>query len=162
MSVSVPTHESSLAIKPILSSFCMTFLPLKIPSRLILILQSTFGLPASGVSADASVRTDMLGGSLWKYHHSVAHSIRAICLVGDVGPLKSLLDGIDIDEMNTVSFCTVVRANLCDIVRFWLGSESSVGSRITDILLFLLMFSSISSTSSSVWSTTVHPGGMAE
>src|SRR5271170_2334640 len=54
-SVSVPTQESSLAINPIRSSFCKVFLPLKMPSRLILIRQSAFGRPLSGVTNEASV-----------------------------------------------------------------------------------------------------------
>ena len=55
MSVSVPTQESSEAIKPMRSSFCKVFFPLNIPSLLILIRQSSFGLPASGVREEASV-----------------------------------------------------------------------------------------------------------
>lgn len=99
---------------------------------------------------------------MWKYHHNVAHSMSAICLVGDVGPLKSLFAGMDIEDMKTESLCTVVLVNLCEMVFFWFGSWSSVGSRITDILLFLLRFSFTSSTSSSVCRITVHPGGIAE
>ena len=62
--VSVPTHESSLATSPIRSNFCMRFLPLKMPSRLILILQSALGRPAAGVKEEASVVTCGFGGSL--------------------------------------------------------------------------------------------------
>lgn len=102
-SVSVPTHESSLAMRPIRSSFCNVFLPLKIPSLLILMRQSSLGLPASGVKADAAVKAYGLGGSLWKYQQSVAQSIMAICLVGDAVFLKSELAGIDIEDMKSES-----------------------------------------------------------
>ncbi len=103
ISVSVPTEDSSLIIKPILSNFCKVFFPLKIPSLLILMRQSIFGLPNSGVKADSSVRTCGLGDSLWKYQHSVAQSIRAICLVGDAVLLKSVLEGMDMEVMNIES-----------------------------------------------------------
>ena len=63
-SVSVPTQESSLVIRPIRSNFGKVFFPLKMPSLLIFILQSNFGLPASGVKEDASVRSCGLGRSL--------------------------------------------------------------------------------------------------
>ncbi len=61
---SVPTQESSLATKPMRSSFCIRFLPFRMPSLFILIRQSAFGLPASGVKDDASVIICGLGGSL--------------------------------------------------------------------------------------------------
>jgi hypothetical protein len=96
--VSVPTVESSLATKPIRSSFCIRFLPFRMPSRFIRMRQSAFGLPASGVKDDASVITCGLGGSLWKYQYSVDQSIRAICLVGEWLVLKSELEGMEIDD----------------------------------------------------------------
>jgi hypothetical protein len=46
---STPTAESSDEISPILSSFCIKFLPRNTPSRLIFIRQSPLGFPAAGV-----------------------------------------------------------------------------------------------------------------
>ena len=69
------------------------------PSRLILIRQSPLGLPAGGVSEEASLVVCGSGASLWKYQYSVAQSIIATCLVGDCALLKSELDGIDMDEI---------------------------------------------------------------
>lgn len=108
-SVSVPTHESSLAINPIRSNFCNVFFPLKIPSLLILMRHSSFGLPLSGVNAEASVKTWGFGGSLWKYQHNVAHSIMAICRVGEALLLKSVLAGWDMEDMKRESLWMVGR-----------------------------------------------------
>lgn len=158
--VSVPTQDSSLATNPMRSNFCIRFLPFKIPSRFILIRQSAFGLPASGVRVDASVMTCGLGGSLWKYQYNVDQSIRAICLVGEPLNLKSELEGMEMDDRNRESFRRVGLVNRCVIVCF--VDNSSRGSRYSDILLRRGRRSSLSSTSSSVCNITVHPGGKAE
>lgn len=50
-----PTEESSDVSKPMRSSFCIKFRPLNTPSRLILIRQSPFGLPISGVFLEDAV-----------------------------------------------------------------------------------------------------------
>lgn len=43
-------QDSSLAIRPILSNLGNRYLPLNMPSLLILIRHGPFGLPASGIS----------------------------------------------------------------------------------------------------------------
>ena len=63
-SVSMPTVESSLVIRPMRSSLGRTLRVLKIPSLLILTRQSPFGRPDSGVSDEASVVRCGEGGSL--------------------------------------------------------------------------------------------------
>lgn len=85
----IPTLESSEATKPILSNFGNSCLLLKIPSRLILILHSPFGLPASGVPSEADVTNCGLGSGWWKYQYKVAHNIIAIWRVGLVGARNS-------------------------------------------------------------------------
>lgn len=159
-SVSVPTQESSLAINPIRSSFCNVFFDLKIPSLLILMRHSSLGLPLSGVNADASVKIWGFGGSLWKYQHSVAQSIMAMWRVGEALFLKSVLAGCDMDDMKSESLWTVGRVKRWATICFWGGSSWSFARWLREILLFLR--SGSVSTSSSVWRTTVQPGGIAE
>ena len=84
----------------------------------------------------------------------------AICRVGDEGVLKSEEEGMEIEERKSESCCKVGRVNLCTTVCFVFASSS--GGFEMAILLLLLNLSSISSTSSSVWRMTVHPGGKAE
>lgn len=60
----MPTEESSDVTKPILSSFWIKLRPRRTPSRLILMRQSAFGFPASGVFFEASV-TRWGDGSGW-------------------------------------------------------------------------------------------------
>jgi hypothetical protein len=104
---SMPTAESSDVTRPILSSFCIKFRPLRTPSRLIFIRHSPLGFPTSGVLFDASVVRYGDGSFKWKYQYREAHSIIAICRVGLVGVLKSLLEGFDIEDMKRLSFCNV-------------------------------------------------------
>ncbi len=87
-------------------------------------------------------------------------SIRAICLVGELLILKSELEGIEIEDRKSESFCKVGLVNRWAMVCF--VDNSSKGSRYNDILLRLRTRSSVASTSSSVCSITVHPGGKAE
>lgn len=94
-----PTEESSVAIKPIRSSFWSKLRPLKMPSRLMLMRHSPFGRPLVGVKLEAAVSKCRSGSGSWKYHHMVAHSIMAIWRVGDVTGLKSLEGGLTIYEM---------------------------------------------------------------
>lgn len=54
-SMTTPTAESRVEISPIRSSFGIRFLPLRTPSRFMLILHSPRGLPDSGVFFDASL-----------------------------------------------------------------------------------------------------------
>lgn len=68
---SSPTELSSVAIRPMRSSFCNKLRFLKIPSRLMLIRQSPLGLPNSGVFAEFAVCRCRSGSCSWKYHHSV-------------------------------------------------------------------------------------------
>jgi hypothetical protein len=98
-----PTDESSDDINPILSSFCIRFRPRKTPSRLIFMRHSPLGFPASGVFFDASVVIYGEGSFKWKYQYSDAHSIIAICLVGLVGALKSLLEGLEMEDIKRLS-----------------------------------------------------------
>lgn len=99
-----PTDDSSDASNPIRSNFCMRFRPRKTPSLLTFSLHSPFGLAPCGVLLEASDISSRLGGGRWKYQFRVAHSIIAICRVGLVGALKSLLEGFDIEEMKRLSF----------------------------------------------------------
>lgn len=59
---SAPTVESSLASRPMRSSFCMTNLLFKMPSRLMFMRHCPFGLPSSAVFADSGV-TNLMSGS---------------------------------------------------------------------------------------------------
>lgn len=102
-----PTAELSEYIKPIRSSFGSRFRPRKTPSLLILMRQSAFGLPLSGVFFEASVVTKGDGSGWWKYQYRVAQSIMATSLVGLAGALKSLEFGKEIELMNKQSFCRV-------------------------------------------------------
>lgn len=94
-----PTEESSVAIRPIRSSFWRRFRPLKIPSRLMFTRHTPFGRPSGGVMLDAAVSRWRSGSGSWKYHHRVAQSIMAIWRVGEVGGLYSLVGGLTIYEM---------------------------------------------------------------
>lgn len=104
---SIPTDESSAVTSPILSSFWIKFLPLRTPSRLIFMRQSPRGFPTSGVLFDAFVTRYGDGSFKWKYQYREAHSIMAICRVGLVGVLKSLLEGLEMEDMKRLSFCNV-------------------------------------------------------
>jgi hypothetical protein len=74
----------------------------------------------------------------------------AICLVGLVGALKSLLEGFEIDEMKRLSFCSVGFLKGC-IWRF-LSLDMPLSS-------FVLLSKERSSEKSSVCRMTVHPAG---
>lgn len=102
-----PTDESSDINNPIRSSFCIRFRPLKTPSLLIFMRQFPLGFPTSGVFFDASEIRYGDGAVWWKYQYREAQSIIAICLVGLVGALKSLLEGFEMEDMNRLSFCKV-------------------------------------------------------
>jgi len=91
----------------------------------------------------------------------VAHNIIAVDLVGEWGALKSLLDGMEMDERYSESFCNVGLVNRCVTVCLG-GGVSSGTSWVRLTLLFLRILSSTSSTSSTVCRITVHPGGKAE
>ena len=99
----IPTDESSDDINPILSSFCIRFRPRSTPSLLIFMRHSPRGFPASGVFFDSSVVRYGDGSFRWKYQYSDAQSIIAICLVGLVGALKSLLDGFEMEDIKRLS-----------------------------------------------------------
>jgi hypothetical protein len=60
---------------------------------------SPLGFPSSTVLLDCAVVTRVSGSGWWKYHHSVAQSIIAICRVGELLSLKSLLFGFEMDDM---------------------------------------------------------------
>lgn len=121
----VPTDESSDDISPILSSFWMRFRPRSTPSRLIFMRHSPFGFPVSGVFFDSSVVKNGAGSFRWKYQYSDAHNIIAICLVGLVGALKSLLEGIEIDDMKRLSLRKVGSLNGWILCLFSLGMPLS-------------------------------------
>ena len=63
-SVSVPTLESSVVMRPIRSSLGRMLRDLKMPSRRMLTRQSARGRPVSGVDADELVVIYWAGGSL--------------------------------------------------------------------------------------------------
>lgn len=84
----------------------------------------------------------------------------ASCLVGELGCLKSLFEGIEIEEMNTESLCSVGRVKRC--VTVCVATYLGISSGSLGILLLRRILSSTSSTSSSVCRITVHPGGKAE
>lgn len=63
------------------------------------------GRLAPRISYDAATRVGI--GTRWKYHHKVAHSIIAICRVGDVAGLKSVLLGFEMEEMKRKSLDNV-------------------------------------------------------
>jgi len=86
-------------MSPMRSSFGSTTFPLKMPSRLMLILHSPFGFPASAVFFDIALVTWRFGSGWWKYQYRLAHSIMAIWRVGEAAALNSLLLGFDIEEM---------------------------------------------------------------
>lgn len=69
------------------------------PSLLMLMRHSPFGLPGSGVFCESLVARLRLGSGWWKYQYKVAHSIMAIWRVGEEAGLKSLLEGLDMDDM---------------------------------------------------------------
>ena len=71
-SASAPTQESSLLISPIRSSFWSRCLPLKIPSRLMLMRHSPFGLPASGTFRLTPAVKCGFGADLGKGQHKRA------------------------------------------------------------------------------------------
>ena len=56
---------------------------------------------------EASVCRICEGAGWWKYQYKVTHSIMAICRVGLAAGLKSLLAGVDTEEMNRLSFWSV-------------------------------------------------------
>ena len=86
-------------MRPMRSSLGNTTLPLKTPSLLMLILHSPFGFPASAVFLDSELVTCSVGSGWWKYQYRVAHSIIAIWRVGDAAGLKSLLLGLEMEDM---------------------------------------------------------------
>lgn len=63
-SVLVPTLESSVVIRPIRSSLASRCLPLNMPSRLMLMRHSPFGLPSSGIFSVVEF-VIFLSGSGW-------------------------------------------------------------------------------------------------
>ena len=81
------------------SSFGNTTFPLKMPSRLMPILHSPLGFPASAVFFDMAFVTCSVGSGWWKYQYNVAHSIIAMCRVGEAAALYSLLLGFDTEEI---------------------------------------------------------------
>jgi hypothetical protein len=103
----VPTEELEVAIKPILSSFGIRFRPRSTPSLVMLIFQSPLGLPQGGVSLEASVSRTWEGSGWWKYQYRVTQSIMAIWRVGLAAGLNSLLEGLAIDEMKSLSLSKV-------------------------------------------------------
>jgi hypothetical protein len=71
-SILQPTLESSVVIKPILSSFASKFFPLNMPSLLMCIFQSPRGRPSSAVRAESAVMSRSSGSGWWKYQYRVA------------------------------------------------------------------------------------------
>jgi len=65
----------------------------------MLMRHSPRGLPSSAVLADSAVVMRVSGSGWWKYQYNVAHSIMAICRLADVAGLKSLLLGLEMEEM---------------------------------------------------------------
>lgn len=95
-----PTAESSVAMRPILSSLGIRLRPLRTPSLLIFILQSPLGLPSAAVYFEFSFAGRVLeGAGWWKYQYRVIHRIIAIWRVGDAAGLKSAEEGFDMEEM---------------------------------------------------------------
>lgn len=158
----MPTLESSVVIRPMRSSLGRILRDLKIPSLRILMRQSAFGRPGSGVWEEAEVVRCGDGGSLWKYQHRVAQSIIATWREGDAGVLKSLLEGTETEEMKSESLWSVGRVKRWEMVTLWSFASGGSSPRPMYILLLLLMRSSSSSSSSSVERFTVQPGGIAE
>lgn len=164
-SVSNPTELSSVAIKPMRSSFGMRCLLLKIPSRLMFILHSPFGFPASGVLAEAAVESCGSGSGWWKYHQSVAHNIIAICRVGLVGGRNSWLLGLLILLMKRWSFFRVgclKRWMCCSFFAEGTGKEYSPSGWWSGSSLECAaaeVRGSLSSGSSSECRMMVQPGG---
>ena len=99
-----------------------------------------------------------MGADWWKYQYNVIQSIMAMCLVGLVAGLKSLLLGLLMLEMNKLSFCSVGLVKECTCVLGGLSRplplstspspDEKEGTRVV-----------LSSDSSSVWRTTVQPLG---
>ena len=87
----------------------------------------------------------------WKYQYNVAHSIIAICLVGDVAGLKSTLLGFEMEDMKRLSRCSVGLLKRW----MWLLFRGRYGSSS-----FSELESGSSSSSDSI--IIVHPGGKTE
>lgn len=77
-SVPVPTADSIVLIRPILSSLGIIFRVRSTPSRLIRMRHSPFGFAAAGVRRDCLVSRNGEGSGCWKYQYSVIHTIKAI------------------------------------------------------------------------------------
>ena len=106
-SMPVPTAESIVLIKPMRSSLGIMFRVRRTPSRLMRMRHSPRGRASGGVPRDSLVSRYGSGSGCWKYQYRVIHIIRAIWREALAGGRKSLLEGLEMEEMKTVSFCKV-------------------------------------------------------
>jgi hypothetical protein len=103
------------------------------------------------------------GAGWWKYQYRVAQSIMAIWRVGLAAGLNSLLEGLEMDEMKRLSWCSV------GLVKEWMcgrGSAGCSGPLAAGVLPWASagpssLFRSSVSALSSVWMTMVQPTGNA-